>query len=76
MKLIHSNNKPRLRLRAAREPISLTQDELAKIAGLTPGMIALPESGRRTGSVWTWDILESVLEEDQKILRQIHKGKS
>ena len=75
MVLTHSN-KRRSALRAARENKTLTQDELGRLVGLNPSMIALLELGCRLGSVTTWDKLEAILGVDQKILRQIDKETS
>jgi transcriptional regulator with XRE-family HTH domain len=49
----------------------LTQKKLASLIGLHPTMITLLETGRRLGSVRTWDRLEAALEVDQKILRSL-----
>ena len=59
-----------IRLKAYREGQSLSQKALAKRAGLARTMIAMLESGRRKGSVKTWDRLEVALGIPQQTLRQ------
>jgi transcriptional regulator with XRE-family HTH domain len=70
------SNFIRLELRAARESKSMTQEDLARLTGLTPSMITLLERGRRLGSVTTWDRLEAILGVDQKILRKVEKERT
>jgi ribosome-binding protein aMBF1 (putative translation factor) len=53
----------------------MTQQGLAELIERDRSHISHLESGRVTGSVQTWDRLETVLGVDQKILRQIDKEK-
>jgi transcriptional regulator with XRE-family HTH domain len=69
MKVTDSKHGPRLKLREARMREKMTQEALARKAGLSSSMIALLESGRKRGSVDTWDRLELVLGVDQRVLR-------
>ena len=48
-------------LKEARKKANLTQDELAKIIGISQGAYALIERGLRVGNVSTWVAIQKAL---------------
>ena len=65
-----------IRLRNTRLKRGLTQKQLAEEVRISDRTVGALERGRIKGSVDVWDRIETALGEDQRVLRQIDKGKS
>lgn len=66
----------RTNLQAARKAKGLTQEQVAKILGVGLRHYKKIESGETLGSIPIWDTLEDLLDVNQRVLREMHRGKA
>lgn len=59
----------RKNLKEARQKAGMTQKEVAEYLGMTERAYQRIESGERTGTIETWDLLEDLFEINQRTLR-------
>lgn len=57
-------------LKKARQEAGMTQKEVAEYLGMTERAYQRVESGERSGTIETWDLLEDLFETHQRILRK------
>lgn len=61
----------RKNLKEARQKASMTQKQVAEYLGITEPAYQRIESGKRLGTIKTWDLLENLFNIHQRILREI-----
>ena len=61
----------RKNLKEARQKASMTQKQVAEYLGITERAYQRIESGKRLGTIKTWDLLENLFNIHQRILREI-----
>lgn len=66
----------RTNLQTARKAKGLTQEQVAKILGVGLRHYKKIESGETLGSIPIWDTLEDLLDVNQRVLREMHRGKA
>ena len=50
----------------------MTQQQMADKLGIDERYYKAIESGERLGGIWIWDMLEDILQVNQRFLREIH----
>ena len=64
----------RQNLKEARQKAGMTQKQVAEYLGITEIGYRQIESGKRTGTIQTWDKLEDLFNVHQRKLREISKN--
>ncbi len=62
----------RKNLKEARQKAGMTQKQMADKLGIDERYYKAIESGERLGGIWIWDMLEDILQVNQRFLREIH----